>query len=125
MPDNPKRIIAPANYRLSTALRNLATDVCQVEAVGVRALLLLGARVAGLDLTTVLDDVRKTMGEELTPAVQQQIMSLYQEITASPSQTKRRATDRDNQTIARTESTADHSNEEPSGLGDVGFSFDE
>lgn len=130
----PNQRNPPANYRLSPALREFASQIGNTEASGVRALILLGAQAAGLDLRPVLKDIRKTMGEDLHPAILQQIVALYQTVAAqtqerhmprsaadpgsvAPGDTRRSADLRD-----KPDAAGEH---EGSPLDDVGFSFDD
>jgi len=130
----PNQRNPPANYRFSPALRELVTQIGDTEASGVRALILLGAHAAGLDLRPVLSDIRKTMGEDLNPAILQQIVALYQTVAAQTQEQRMSISAVDPGSIAsgdprssedlrdKPDAEGEH---EGSPLDDVGFSFDD
>ena len=129
----PNQRNPPANYRFSPALRELITQVGDTEASGARALILLGAQAAGLDLRPVLNDIRQTMGADLNPAILQQIVALYQAVAAQTQEQGTSTAAADSASAAPggsrrpgdlRDTPGDAGEQEGSPLDDVGFSFD-
>lgn len=67
----------PLRIRLSPALRNLLSRVSPNNNAAIRALLLLGARTAGYDLSTCRADTSRLLGEKLDDPVRAALDQIY------------------------------------------------
>lgn len=69
----------PFTVRLSPALRSIVREVAGAEdqAEAIRALLILGAERAGLDLATLEPDIAAVLARRLAPDVRVALKKLY------------------------------------------------
>ncbi|MDP9310119.1 MAG: hypothetical protein M3R24_04345 [Chloroflexota bacterium] len=83
----PGKAYPTMTFRSSSALQTLLKHISTNESAALRALTLIGADAVGLDLSTVLPDLRQTMSADLPLEIHKALQQIYYRVAeeASPS----------------------------------------